>query len=198
MAAGADFGADGEAVNSVRGRGANVNRLRARSCFGPSGQAEPTDYLPACFVFFAWSAAGTVPPWGGGGATSRAFRRRWRRSPLTDAHRDLGSGGHVRCGRPSRGRRRGVKASGAWQRPPAATPTVVKRAGQKGAVGLWRCRAYFPCFFLFFFVAPPPASGVLAGACSALHLSQRAWSSFTFAGWADARSLDSPMSVARS
>jgi len=64
VAAGADFGADGEAVNSVRGRGANMNRLGVGSCPGPSGQAEPADYLPACFFCFALSAAGTVPPWG--------------------------------------------------------------------------------------------------------------------------------------
>lgn len=64
MAAGTDFGADGEAVNPGRRRGANVNRQRADARSGSSGRAELTDYWLACFVCFAWSAAGTVPPWG--------------------------------------------------------------------------------------------------------------------------------------
>ena len=60
MAAGTDFGADGEAVNPGRRRGANVNRQRADARSGSSGRAELTDYWLACFVCFAWSAAASL------------------------------------------------------------------------------------------------------------------------------------------
>ncbi len=53
-------------------------------------------------------------------------------------------------------------------------------------------------FYLFFFAFPVGASGALAGACSALHLSHIACNSLTFVGWAAARSFDSPISAARS